>query len=209
MSYQSDAAVKNASDDAAARDPLNRAAFHELIARHGLLGSGEANYKLLVDYCQGELTVARAEFLLANPKPGFQLYFLDERDKWIEKILALLHDPSERRFTAHDSRMERVRMQYWSRMQLKQRHDELFVKQTLAQKSAAELKADLAAVRKADESPWPGYPRLLSTTVPRGYVQAIPTGQHLRWLAKNDLFGFKKACSLYGVDQVNFWLGKE
>ena len=54
-----------------------------------------------------------------------------------------------------------------------------------------------------------GYPKLLSTTVPPGQVQAIPTGAYLRDLAKNDLFLFKRMVKLYSSDQIDYWMNQQ
>src|SRR5262249_26371869 len=96
------------------------------------------------------------------------------------------------------------RLAFKSRSELMDRHNELVMKQSLAQRSAAQLKADLAATRKEQEGPrpYPGYPTLLSTFVPRGEIQARNTREYLNQIAKSDLATFKRMVQMYGSAQI-------
>ena len=77
------------------------------------------------------------------------------------------------------------------------------MKQAMNKKSSTELKADLGAIRKAEESsPYPGYPTLGPTYVPAGQIQAVPTKDYLNHLAKNEFCMFKRFVRIYGSQQV-------
>jgi len=197
----------------------NRAIFQQILEKHELLASHEGNFRMLVEYAGGTLTLGAVEFLLGNPPQNFTLQFTDEREKWLDAICELLEDPRERRMTAWDLKQERARMSFWTRSQLKARYDNLVEKRRLSKLSAGELKAQLANQRQQEKAAneWNGYPRLLSTIVPkypvpeRGWdtIRSVPTGDYIKHIARFDAALLKNFCRLYSSEQINFWLNQK
>jgi hypothetical protein len=171
-----------------------------------------ANFRMLDDYCEHEITLGKFEFLLNNPPAGFSLLWQEEWQSLLQECLSLLRDNYGRRPTNFDLKNEEKRMRTWNRAKLRARRDQLREIERLRPKSADEIRKELAE-KKEKERPYPGFPTMLSTTVPKypipglsDGIRAIPTGEYIRWISKNDLFTFKRLCAVYSSEQVNFWL---
>jgi len=78
------------------------------------------------------------------------------------------------------------------------RYEELKLKQQMARKSAPELRADIAAIRKSEnrDNPFPGWPRLPKQIVRPGTVRAIPLDA--AYIKNLDAFSLKRLMAVYG-----------
>lgn len=202
--YAAESGAQQAHQATTAQEQANRAAWEQILLKYAI-ASHDGNYSMVRDYCGNAITVEKFEFLINNRPKGFQLDWTDEREQLLNDILDLLFDPYGRRMSTADLKNAKNQMLYWSRQRLRARLAEVQTKQAMAQKSAGQLRSDRAAVRKAAEveRPYPGYPTLLSTIVPRGQIQAVSTKDYLQQIAKHDLFEFKRFVRLYGSQQID------
>lgn len=205
--------ASQAQQVATEQERANRAAWEQILERYGV-ASHEANYNVVKSYCQGVISLERFEFMVANLPKGTTLDWSDEKEKLLDEILDLLEDKYQRRMTTADLKSARMQMQYWTRQQLRARLTEVKDKQALAKKSVAQIQNDLAAHREQERKQQFGYtdsrgmmwPRLLTTFVPRGQVQAISTSQYLRELVRrrdpDATYEYRRMTRLYGDEQI-------
>jgi hypothetical protein len=212
MNYKEQIQQMEQAEQAAAAQQRNDQVWRQIIDTYPIRDC-EANRRMVEDYCGGTITMDKFSFLQQNPPRGYTLAWGEEWQKLLDEILSMLHDPFGRRMTEFDLKSAKMKMSFWTRAQLRARRDELALKQELNKKSVLELKADLRKAREV-KRPFPGYPTMLSTIVPRyavpelGWdtIHAVPTGDYVRYLSRHDLFLFKKFVCLYSGDQVTYWL---
>lgn len=201
--------VQRAAQRAAAQKQkdANDAAWSEILDAYPI-SSCTANRVIVESYLGGNITVAGFEYLMNNPPSGLTLAWHDEHDALLDEIVKRLHDPYGRRMNEHSLRVERVRMSYWSRAQLRAKLRELIARQDAAKRPVEELKSDLREYRRKEAAvtSFNGYPLLLDETVPPGEVKAVPTGEFLRTISRTDLWLFKRYVAKYGAEQVNKFL---
>ncbi len=202
--YATQSAESNARAAAAQQDHKNKQVWEEDILPRYDIKDFEANFRMCVDFSNGDLTLGKFEFLISNTPPGFSLVFGDERQDLLDKIQEKLADPYGRRMTTFDLKTQMKKFSTFNRMELRAKLAEITRRQELSKKTATELRADNAAYYRAQENQlYPGFPTLASTIVPPGQIQAVSTREYLQHLAKHDLYGFKRMIRLYGSQQCD------
>src|SRR6516164_3294216 len=210
--YQQEIEKKIQQEQVAELQRKNDLAWRQIVDTYPLKDC-TANRRIVEDYCNGVITIDKFQFLQQNPPKGYQLAWGEEWQSLLQEILGMLYDPYGRRMTDHDLRQQAIKMSFWTRAQLRARRDELALKQQLNKKTATELREDLRKAREV-KRPYPGFPTLLPTTVPKytvpemgwNTIHAIPTGDYMRWLAKHDIFLFKRYAAIYSMNQLTYWL---
>ena len=200
VNYTTEVEKQQAANAAAERDRKNREAFGELLARHELLANTEANFKELVRYAQGELTVGKGEYFLNNPPEGWTLTFRDERNTLIEAIIKKMHDPTQKRFTSFDEKMLRKALAYKSRVELVNKLADVTRRQTAAAKTVQELKADLAQMRKAETAgqKYPGWPVFPKSGWSKDGGPLRQVAYDIPYLKSLDAYEIRRLHKLYG-----------
>jgi hypothetical protein len=133
----------------------------------------------------------------------------EQNDRLINEIVALLRSPTGDgrggKFSDTSLNAEIGKMKFWTREQLAARLQEVKAKQALQKQTSTQIRADLAEARK-DTRPFPGWPTLPASIVPRGQIQAVQCdAAYLRSLHPEDL---RRMTRLYSVDQINFRLSQ-
>ncbi len=206
MSYASDMQQREAEQAAADKERRNRELF-EVILRTPFgkfaVGDGEANYRMLLEYCGGQLTIEKAAHLLANPNPGFQIHTerLDKRrEQLIADICELEHDPTGRRLSEFDARQRRIRYEStYSLAQLRSRYVDLYLKKEWAKFTSAQIHSAFRAAEKtaAGKNPWLPYEMLPAE------IEGLPAPEALRHFARHEYRRFEYICKRYGHRQVD------
>ncbi len=189
---------------AADKEQRNQNVWREAITKYPF-ASNQANFLEIFNWCGGELSMVKIDWLVSNRPDGLTLDQTDERPKLIDKILAARQFPNPEQ--------ERKRLTLLTRVQLLDRLAEMVTKEELSKFTALELRAGLAEHRKAtsnqkfffgsDGSRWE---RLPGTIVPRGFVSAVSASEFLKHIAKQDVEAFRFYVKRYGADQVNSFL---
>src|SRR5262249_16007397 len=125
-----------------------------------------ANRRMVEDYCNGAITLNKFQFLQQNPPKGYQLAWGEEWQSLLQQILGMLYDPYRRGMRDFELKSQAMKMAFWTRAKLRARRDELALKQQLNKKTSTELREDLRKAREV-KRPYPGFPTLLSTIVPK------------------------------------------
>src|SRR6266481_4267603 len=102
------------------RDGKNRAVFREALNLYSF-ASHQANYRILLDWCNGELSLAKIEHLVKNKPAGLEIDWTDERPKLIDAILTARQYPNPEQ--------ERKRLTLMTRVQLIDRLAEMTTKE--------------------------------------------------------------------------------
>lgn len=196
VNYAAAQAQQAEADTKAQRDEANAQAWHAILDRFYVRDT-QANYSLAVSWSSGRLTLESFEALLRHG--GLDM---SSREGIIDDIIQNSFGD------ANALRSLRLRLSTYSLSQLRQKRRTIAFKQAINTKADAEK---FVVSQRETEVGWrgTGYPRLASTHVPRGQVTAIPTGQWLRGLAKEDLYEFKRIVRLYGSEQCNHWLNQQ
>jgi hypothetical protein len=143
LDYQSGRQQQDVQAAVAAIDQRNREVWvRDILPRYDVK-DWEANFKLAVEYSNGELTLAKFEFLIQNTPPGFKLSFGDERADLLAKIKERLYDPHGRRMTESDLRSEMRKYQYMNRMELREVLAKIIDRQTTAAKPLSQIKSEI------------------------------------------------------------------
>jgi len=185
------------------RDQRNAEAWEAILRTFPMDNPGEAHFKMLVEYCQGELSVERVSRFFADPPQGWNLPLisLDKRRQQLVKEIIELE--TQYRMSDHQLRQNKIKYEStYSLAQLRARLVEILLKRNWAEKTPDQIRAGLKELRNEDTK-YPGYPRLLSTIVKPGQIFATDTREYLLELARTDVHTFKRFTRLYGVDQIN------
>ena len=187
MSYVEEVQRREAASADSARETANRAAF-STICDYWPLADNEGNYRLLREWCGGEITIPKFQAFLnagSDHADGVQ-YGLDwsgTRDRILADIIneldstgarltqADLNALFQRRAKGENIRIDQLvigksrqidneisKMAFWSKAQLRSKLAELRYQREVKGKSAADLQADLAAYRKAEHAGNPYHP---------------------------------------------------
>jgi hypothetical protein len=187
MSYIEEVQRREVVAADAARETANRAAF-STICDHWPLADKIGNYRVLVEWCGGEITVAKFQAFVAagdNHADGvaYGLDWSGTRDRLLAEIANEL-DPNGARLTQADLntlfqrrvkgesvRIDQIvlgksrqidneigKMKFWSKAQLRAKLAELRYKREVRAKSAADLHADVAAHRRSQHADNPWHP---------------------------------------------------
>jgi hypothetical protein len=198
INYQNQLAAEDAQRQAQEKENESRAAFDELCNLHPLRAT-EANYALFKAWAF-PLTIAAGEHLIKNKVAGFSPD-MTSREALIAELVEVYPQGERRNWS--------LRMSTWSLRQLRQEKRDQQLRATL--KTGEQAKQYIAGVRKSGQTGYfdkngVQFPRLLRTIVPRGEIQPQDTRQYLLWLAKNDVYTFKKFVTIYGNEQVDAFL---
>lgn len=184
MSYQEEIQRRESATVAAQREASNREAFN-LICDHWPLSDTTANFKMLVEWCNGDITVGRFQTLIETNPEGFHLDWAATRDRLLAEIANEL-DPSGKRVTESDlnqlyqrrARGENVvidqtivvksrnietelkKLMFSTKAQLRAKLAELRYRRLVKEKSAGELHEDLAAHRASQQNPYHPYEKM-------------------------------------------------
>ncbi len=183
-----------ASEDRAAK---NAAVWREAITKYAF-GSHQANYRVISDWCGGELSMVKIDWLVNHKPDGLTLDWTDERPKLIDAILVA------RQYA--NPEQERKRLGLLTRVQLIDRLAEMVNKEELSKFTAAEIRQALAESRKSNVPRYPGFENLSRTIVPKGFVSAVSASEFLRHAARHDIRAFEYYVKRYGSQQVNDFL---
>jgi hypothetical protein len=196
VNYQAAQAAEAAADQKVQRNEVNARGWQQVLAKYPLRDT-QANYQLLLQW-SNPITLEAFETLLRQKPAGFNLD-MSSREGIIEDIVAHSHGD------ANTLRQLKARLTTYSLAQLRQKRHDIEFKSQVHTKFDAEK---FVASQRNTEVGWrnTGYPKLGSTYVPPGQVQAVPTGQYLRDLAKNDFWLFKRMVKLYSADQCTYWM---
>jgi hypothetical protein len=206
MTYQTDSQEREAAEQAAAREQNNAAAWETVLRTFPLDRPGEAHYRMLLDYCQNEITLEKVSRFFANPPKGWSLPLISldrRREQIIDEICDLERDPKGRRMSDYDCRMSRIKYtSTYSLGQLRARYVELRLKQEWAKKSPDDIRVELAAIRASTSNVWrdPADGRVyekLPTT-----LEGLPAGDFLKYAAKHEFPKFRRVVERYGAPQV-------
>jgi hypothetical protein len=176
------------------KDFKNAAVWREAITKYAF-ASHQANYRVILDWCSGELSMTKIDWLMQRKPDGLTLNWTDEKPKLIEAILAARQYPN--------LEQERKRLQLLTRTQLIDQLAHMVTTEELSKFTAAELRQGLAEHRKSNVPRYPGFENLPHTIVPPGFVTAVDTGEYLRHCVKHDIAAFRRMCSRYGVQQCD------
>jgi hypothetical protein len=213
-SYQEEVQRKEAVAAASVQESANRAAF-SLICDHFPLADTVANFKMLIEWCDGEISVSKFQALVDLNPQGFTLDFTGSRDKLLAEIVNEL-DPSGARLTqqdlntlfarrangenvridqivigkSHNIDTEIKRLQFATKAALRARLAELRYAREVKAKSSADLRADLAAHRDLGRGRYHPYPDL-------------PPEVTAEEIKKSGVHKIKFLGQKYGREQVN------
>lgn len=176
------------------KDAKNAALWREAITKYAF-ASHQANYRVILDWCSGELSMTKIDWLMQRKPDGLTLDWADEKPKLIEAILAA------RQYS--NLEQERKRLRLLTRVQLIDQLAHMVTKEELSKFTAAELRQGLAEHRKSNVPRYPGFENLPRTIVPRGFVTAVDTAEFLRHVAHTDVRTFEYYCKRYGVQQID------
>ena len=214
INFQNGLAQHEAAQAATDQRRKNDIAWEQVLQTWPIAGH-HANRSMVEDYCGGEITLAKVEFLLQNQPKGFQLDFSDDRQTLLDQIVELLTDPFGRTVPAATMQARINPYRVMNRAQLRAAIQQLTEAKANRAKSAPQIRAEMQAADEANRKANFGYtdkrgmqwPRILKTMVPPGQIQAVPSGQYIRDLGKsrdvNALYQFKRLIKIYGVDQIN------
>jgi len=187
---------QNAAEQKAA---ANEAAWQEIINRY-VIKDHAANRRMVEDFCNGTIELAKFKFLVDNPPAGFQLDWSTEdvlKIELIEKILAA------RQYSPVEAKVKQRDLKFWT-LRIRNELQRLTAKEHLSSNfTAAELKDGLKQVRQSQMPRYPGFENLPRTIVPPGFVTAVDTGEYLRHCVKHDIAAFRYMCSRWGVQQCD------
>jgi len=218
--YATASAAADQAKAAAEQDAKNRAVWErEILPRYDLLDH-EANFQSVVDYCGGEMTLAKVAFLIANMPRGLKLQFGDERKSLLAQIRERLHDPYGRRMNDHDLETWMKKFAVMGRMELRAKLAEITERQETAAKPVGQIKDELATIRAKEAEAAAGFrdsrgalwPKLLPTIVLPGTVQAVSTSEYLKSLLRGrsaeSTFALKRMVSKFGDQQINVYINQ-
>jgi len=112
IDYQNEVGRREEQATHNAQESVNRQAWSTILD-HWDVSEYEANYTVVRDWCNGEITVEKFQALLETNPPGLTLDWKGTRNKIIQEIAGLLEDPTGRRMTALDLKKAVASMQYW------------------------------------------------------------------------------------------------
>lgn len=195
INYQEAVAAQTKAEQKAQQDELNARAWHAILDKYTLVDN-QANFHIIREWSNGQITVQAFETLLRD-NPG--MVNMSSREAIIDDIVSNSHGDS------NTLRNLKVRLSTFSLAQLRAKRRDIEFKSEVHTRDAAK---NFVASQRDTEIGWrgTGYPKLQSTLVPPGQVQATPTGQYLRQLAKTDLYNFKRMVRVYGSAQCDWWM---
>jgi hypothetical protein len=197
IDYKNSAIAEMNRVAAEGKEAKNAAVWREAITKYAF-ASHDANRKILLDWCSGELSMTKIDWLMQRKPDGLTLDWADEKPKLTEAILAARQYPN--------LEQERKRLTLLTRVQLIDQLAHMVTKEELSKFTAAELKQGLAEVRKSNIPRYAGYENLPRTIVPKGFVSAVDTAEFLRHVARTDLRTLQYYVKRYGSQQVNDFL---
>jgi hypothetical protein len=183
INYLEEQAAQAEKEAKAKHDRLNAEGWGQVLSKFPLRDT-QANFTVLCEWCApNTITVEAFESLLRSNSKSLDM---TSREGIIKDILD--HSTGDKN-TLRDLG---IRLSTWSLGQLRQKRSDIAFKQGIHTKDDAK---QYLAGQRDKEIGWrnTGYPKLASTYVPPGQVQAVPTGQYLRELSKTDLRQFKHA----------------
>jgi hypothetical protein len=194
VNYENALARQAEADEKKRRDEINAWGYQMVLNKYPLFDN-QANYNIIVSWCN-PITLEGFESLLKQHPKSLSMA---SREALIEEIIFLSHGD------VNTLRNLRARLSTYSLAQLRQKSRDIDFKAEVNTRDAA--KKFVASQRDTEIGyKGTGYPKLQSTIVPPGQVQAIPTGQYLRTLAKTELWQFKRMVRLYSSAQIDYWL---
>ncbi len=193
------------------RDQRNAEIWEAILRTFPMDNPGEAHFKMLVDFCQGELSVERVSHFFANPPQGWNLPLISLDKRREQLITEIIELEQEYRISDHQLRQNKIKYEStYSLAQLRAQLVEILLKREWAKKTPDQIRAGLKELRSEGlDNRYPNYPRLLREIVPPGQVFAVPTRSYLMELAKSDIFTFKKFVRLYSLQQINDILNQQ
>jgi len=178
IDYQNEVGRREEQATHNAQESVNRQAWSTILD-HWDVSEYEANYTVVRDWCNGEITVEKFQALLETNPPGLTLDWKGTRNKIIQEIAGLLEDPTGRRMTALDLKKAVASMQYWPKARLRARLTELKFKQG---KTANDARALLVEHRRAERAENPYHPyEQMPAEITREVYRAASTQQILIW----------------------------
>ena len=217
---------KEEADAAAQLAQANASAWRQILREHPEVLDGEANFKIVLEFCEGQITSEKFRVLIQEKPAGFDLALGDDRPKLIEKIMLVI-DPKGIRFSESlNSKMSRrvqtgrvdhveeemrlrflneeKRLGYLSRIQLLDELERRNLKSELRSMSPEEVAKRRDAYRPPQQPPRSdGYPTLPQYLVLPGHVQATQmTPELIRSLVKTDYDCWRLLVRKYGSDQI-------
>jgi hypothetical protein len=203
INYRTQVAAQVEADAAKEKAAANDAAWQEIIDRY-VIRDHQANRRMVEDFCNGIIELAKFKFLVDNPPQGFQLDWSTEdalKTELIEKILAA------RQFSPVEAKSNQSKMKFWTLRMLRNELQRLTMKEHLSSNfTVDELKAGVKEVRESNVPKYAGYENLPRTIVPKGFVTAVSTSEFLRHAARHDIRAFEYYVKRYGSQQVNNFL---
>jgi hypothetical protein len=188
-------------EEQAALDRRNAEAWEAILRTFPMDRPGEAHYKMLLEYCQNEITIEKASRFFATPPDGVTLRLISlqkARQQIIDEICGL---ESEQRITEFQARQNRIKYSAtFSLGQLRARLVELMLKAEWSKKTVPEIHAELATIRTANNPVWRDNDGRVWEKLP-ATLDGLPAADFIKWSAKHDYPKFKQLVSRYGTKQ--------
>jgi hypothetical protein len=203
VNYKNQLAAEQARQEQDARERQEDAEWSKIVEIYDL-ADHEANRNVVAGYCApDDITLSAFEFMVANGAAEQRLDWKPQKGALINQIIDLLTDPTERRHTQFTLKQERSKMSTWSTAQLRERLRKLQYAQSIAPKTADQIRADLKAHRAAQETnpKFPGWPRLPKSVVKPGTVTSVLLdAAYIRDLSS---FEIRRLNEIYSPEQIN------
>ena len=207
MSYTNEVLEQDAKDRAQRLAAANRAAWEEILNSTDVT-EGEAFYRLVLEFCEGEITFDKFALLQATCPAGFDFtnpkWHQGTRENLLKKIKSAIRSQTP---LATEDEIRNVvgAMASWDKAKLRAKLRELNFKQEI--RTASDAREYLAKYRllvsqqqyftKSGQGP---FPRLPLHVVPPGFVTAIPLDA--KYIHSLDAAGIRKLTQRYSDEQV-------
>src|SRR5260370_3415291 len=107
MTYTEQLKKKQEADAAAQLAQANADAWRQILREHENVLDSEANFKIVLEFCEGEITGEKFRYLLQEKPTGFDLAYGDDRPKLIAAIMAVIDKKGLRFSESLNSKMTR------------------------------------------------------------------------------------------------------
>jgi hypothetical protein len=202
MTYDTQIAADQQQQEAAARDQRNAEAWEAILRTFPMNNPGIAHFNMLVEYCQGELTLEKVGRFFANPPKGWSLPLIaldKRRQQIVDEIIELEADPTGRRMSDYQLRQNKIKYEStYGLAQLRARYVELCLLREWSKKSVPEIQTELAALRATQAGPNPWFPFEKLPAV----IEGMPAAEYLRYAAKHEFNRFKRLVEHHGSAQI-------
>jgi hypothetical protein len=168
LDYQNEVRRKEEAAAYAAREQNNRAVWNTL-CDHWDVSDHQANYQIVRDFCNGDMTVEKFQVMLDSGQ-GADLEWKGTRDKIIGEIAELLEGKGERH--SYDNTRAIASMRFWPKAKLRARLAELKFRQGKTLNDARTL---LDQHRAAERNPYAPFEKMPDSITAQVIREALNT----------------------------------